>query len=192
MAIGWPEKPSRTTTGGMLLAYVRWLDGQGLTDQVVGELTPEAAALVRDPPIVTALLDARLTDELLAAVSRHRGADAVRQLGYDSARHAFHPVLRPLIDSTMAIYGKTPGAILGRLQWIAGPMISGATIGFGATEPFSGVVEIRYEEPPAPAVFPLWEGVLRALCETCGRQVRVDPSQLADAGRTGRIRVTWA
>jgi len=186
------QKPGRTTSGAVLRAYLGWLERRGLRESLMPRLPPQTQMLVRQPPLATTMIDSRRTDDLLVALSEVHGPALVRELGRDAMKTVFLPLLRPLVDSTLAINGRTPAALFERLTLLAGPLIAGATMTWSPESEVSGTIEISYPGAPEPAVFSLWEGILEVLGEVCSATMAVEGLGLGDAGRTGRFRARWS
>lgn len=181
--------------GSMVRAFVQSLTDHGLRDKVMVRVTPEAAALIREPPVATMWVDGRLHNEILQAILELVGPERLRTINRDAVARGVNPLLRATAMRLLRIFGTSPSTLLSKLDRVGGSTARGVVYGFTPTGAASGWFEVSY---PGLATVPLGAfvatgGGLVLIFEMCGVQGSFGEPEWVANGRRNRARysVSW-
>lgn len=183
--------PPRKLSAAILRAYASNLQGKGMLDPLRSHLSPRTHQMMLTLPLPTEWIDSSVVYEIYEAVGKVYGKAAVRLLAYEAMRDALSPVLKPMVDVTLAIHGSTPNALFSNFDRIATTFLRDISFFFVPTGERSGRIEIRYETPAKPMAFAAWEGVFSLLAELTGVQAHVSDCEMLEGLTFGRMTVTW-
>jgi hypothetical protein len=139
-----PEQPQVETKASVFRGYLKALDGVGLLHQVRGLVSAETAAMIDDPPLITAWLPSQPTDEILLAVERLRGLTAVRHLAREATLVGLAPVVRTLLEGTLRLFEVSPATLLSRLPQLTASTARGVRWQWEPESRSAGRLVVRY------------------------------------------------
>jgi hypothetical protein len=181
--------------GSLVRAVVLTLEAHGLREQVLALVSPEAGALIREPPLATRWIEARLHDEILEALLQLLGPDGLRALNREAVERGVHPLLRGTAMRLLRVFGTSPAALLSRFDRVSGTTARGVVYSYTPTGPMSGWFEIEYptmREVPLGA-FIATGGALSLVFDLCGAIGTFGEPEWVPNGRRNcaRFAVAW-
>lgn len=177
--------------GAVVRAYVDELRALGVLEEIRPRLSPEAAQLVDKPPMPVSWVEVRLAHEPLVALGQVRGRGEVRALAHRVAGGKVGVILKPLLTTTLRLFGGTPATLFSRLDTLTAVMLRGVKFSWTAAGPTAGTVGIDYPYPVDDALFATWEGMLHLgfdLSQTAGTLAQ---ARVQEGGRRGQIDARW-
>ncbi|MGE5049447.1 MAG: hypothetical protein ACM3PC_12800 [Deltaproteobacteria bacterium] len=177
--------------GAVVRAYVDELRGLGVLDEIRPHLSQQAEKFLDKPPMPVSWVEVRLAHEPLVALSRVRGREEVRALAHRVVRGKVGAILKPLLTTTLRLFGGTPATLFSRLDTLTAVMLRGVKFSWTATGPTAGTVGIEYPYAVDPALFATWEGMLHLgfdLAQTAGK---VAQARVQEGGRRGEVDLSW-
>lgn len=184
-------QPERQAAASIFNAMMAAATRMGLRDPIRQHASPELRALIDQPPRATTLIPGHVLDEFYAQAVAARGPTIVRDLMLDACRQDVGRILRPIIESTLSLYGRSPNALFLELASITAPINRHITYEWTPADATSGSVIVRPPTKPNPAFFSLWEGVFLYFFDVCGVSGVVEAAEPVDGGMAARIRVSW-
>jgi hypothetical protein len=183
---------SPLVNGTVLRAYVDHVRGLGLEQDVRKRLSPEALQKVDHPPLPLSWFDSRLTDQISIAVYELAGRDAVREMGRAMTSKSLARLLRPLIATSMSLFGSTPASIFSRLETFSSLMVRNAEFHWSPAGAAAGSMALRHGVPLHDAAYALWEGVFLYAFELTGVTTgAVGRAALANRGQEATVAISW-
>jgi hypothetical protein len=179
------------TVGAVVRAYLAELRSAGVLDAVRPRLTAEAEKLVDKPPLPVTWVEIRLAHEPLVALAALRGRDEVRALGQRVVSGQLGALFRPLLASTLRLFGGTPASLFSRIDTITAVMLRGVKFSWTASGPTAGTVAIEYPYPVDDALFATWEGILQIAYELAQTAGTVARARIGGGGKRGELDVSW-
>jgi hypothetical protein len=184
------EKPE--ISGAVLRSYVEELRKTGALEEVLARVPAEVRSLAEKPPLPISWVDARLTNQLLVALQEARGRDAVVELGLNITSRRLSGVLRPLLRTSLKLFGATPASFFSRFEQFTSLMIRGVQFEYLAAGENAGKLVLRHSVPVPEAVYATWEGTFRASFALLNvASPRVGAARLSEGGRRGEVDVSW-
>jgi hypothetical protein len=178
-------------TGVVIRGYLQTIESEGLLGKV-RELVPESTrAMIDKPPLVISTVSGTVLDDLLVAVERVRGRTAPRKVARKTAGQFFGPVLKSLLQTTLAMFGSSPDALLDRMSGLSSLMVKEVDFGFEKTSKSSGTLTLLFPSAPPTATLSAWEGICDFLFDFCGVRGTVAAHRAVDGGRRCEIDVSW-
>lgn len=177
--------------GAVVRAYVDELRALGVLDEIRPHLSQPAEKLLDKPPMPVSWVEVRLAHEPLVALSRVRGRDEVRALARRVVGGKVGAILKPLLTTTLRLFGGTPATLFSRLDTLTAVMLRGVKFSWTAAGPTAGTVGIEYPYPVDEALFATWEGMLHLgfdLAQTTGTLAQ---ARMQEGGRRGLIDARW-
>ncbi len=163
--------------------------------QIIAGVSPEARALLGDPPLPTAWLDARLINEVFEAMRRLLGDDELRRVNLHAVDRGVSPLVRGAVERLLRVFGASPATLLSKFDRIAGTTSRGVAYRYESHGETSGRFDIEY---PALSDVPLGPfvatgGALAMIFEICAVQGTIDGPAFVPNGRNNRVRyeVSW-
>lgn len=184
------EKPQ--ISGAVLRSYFDEMKRAGAYEQVLARVPPPARALAEKPPLPVSWLDSTVTSEFLVAFQHLRGRDATVEFGFNITKERLSGVLRPLLTTSLKLFGSTPASFFSRFEQFTALMIRGVRFEFTPIGDNAGRMDLRVAVPSQDAVYATWEGTFRAafgLFE--GTAPRVARTRIFDGGLRGEIDLSW-
>ena len=179
------------TAGAVMRAYLAELRAAGALEAVIPRLSPEAAKLVEKPPLPVTWVDIRLVHEPLVALSGLRGREAVRQVAHKAAAGQLGALFRPLLASTLRLFGASPTTLFTRMDTITGIMLRGLKFTWKESGPGAGTMAIEYPYPVDDALFAAWEGMLLFAFDLVQTKGTVAPARPGEGNKRCEIDVRW-
>jgi hypothetical protein len=172
-------------------AYIDELRSIDALEAIRPRLSPPAAQMVEKPPLPVSWVEIRLANEPLVALAALRGRKEVRALGHRVASGKIGTVMRPLLTTTLQLFGGTPATLFSRLDTLTSVMLRGLKFSWASTSPNGGTVAIDYPYPVDTALFAVWEGVFHIAFDLTRLSGTVGEVRLKDGGKRGEIDVSW-
>lgn len=177
--------------GAVVRGYLDELRSMGALEQIRPHLSPDAARLAERPPLPISWVEIRVAHEPLVALCALRGRDAVRALGHRVAAGQMGAVVRPLLASTLRLFGGTPATLFSRLETLTSVMLRGVKFAWSATAPTAGTLTIEYPVAVDPALFATWEGMLHVAYDLTKVSGTVGQARVGAGGKRGDIDLRW-
>ncbi len=177
--------------GAVVRGYLDELRSMGALEEIRPQLSPDAAKLADKPPLPISWVEIRLAHEPLVALAALRGRDEVRALGHRVAAGQMGAVVRPLLATTLRLFGGTPATLFSRLETLTSVMLRGVKFAWSAAAPTAGTLTIEYPVSVDPALFATWEGILHVAYDLAKVSGTVAQSRMGDGGRRGDIDLSW-
>src|SRR5581483_673549 len=178
--------------GAALRAYVKDLARKGWLAAVKARVGEPTRALLDAPPPSSSWMDGEPIELLMAAVDELHGEDAVRQLSHD-ANSEMVPLLRPLIEGTLRLFGASPATIFSRLELLTRNSLRGCEFKWRAETDASGEIEVHFvsrRQLPRRS-FVSFVGSFEVVIELCGKKGTVSSPDLLAGGAGARFAVAW-
>jgi hypothetical protein len=182
----------RQLSGAVLRADVAWLEKQGLKAAVRARLPPDTQALLDKPPLLISWVAARHIDALLDAVLQIGGEEKLVQLGEETTRASFGPVLRPLLRTLVSLFGASPAALFGRIDSTLPVFVKGASFTYEPGGDRDGFLHLRTVDRPPAAWLLQWKGTLRFTFEVANAQGSINSCVPDPDGRGAVYAVSWS
>jgi len=179
------------TVGAVVRAYLADLRSMGELEAIRPKLAGDAAKMVDKPPLPVSWVEIRVAHEPLVVLAGLKGRDEVRKLGHRVAKGQLGTLFRPLLTSTLKLFGGTPASLYSRMDTITSVMLRGVKFAWAASGPSQGMVSIEHPYPVHDALFATWEGMLQFaydLVETTGT---VSRARIGPDGKRGELDVRW-
>src|SRR5262249_58932947 len=151
--------------------------------------SPQAAERGERPPMPMSGVEIRLANEPMVVLAALRGREAVRALGHRVASGKIGSVMRPLLTSTLLLFGGTPATLFSRLDTLTSVMLRGLKFSWASTSPNGGTVTIVYPYPADTALYAVWEGVFHIGFDLTKVSGTIREVRLLDGGKRGEIDV---
>jgi hypothetical protein len=179
------------TAGVVVRAYLKELRSLDVLEAIRPRLSPDAALFLSKPPLATQWVEVRLAHEPLVVLGQLRGRDQVRALAHRVAGGQLGTIMRPLLATTLKLFGGTPATLFSRLDALTSVMLRGVKFSWTPSGASAGTIGIEYPYPVDDALFATWEGILLVafdLAETTGTIAAARPR---DGGWGAEIDVSW-
>jgi hypothetical protein len=178
-------------TGSLFRSYVEALQTMGMRAAVRAAVSPRVQALIDQPPLHRDWLDGSEVREVFKALVDLRGLEGVRRLGYECMRASILQHLRPMIQTTLGLHGRSPAVLFARLDTLAKPFFRGISFEYSEAGPREGVILLRSTYPMGSVQFSAWEGSLSALYDEVGTPGVIEPATVAEDHLSGTMRARW-
>ncbi len=174
-----------------LRAYLRELERRGVFAHVRARVSASTRALFDDPPPASSWIDAAPIEDLMGVVSEQSGEGEVRALSRD-AQKSLVPLLRPLIEGALRLFGTSPPTLYTRLDLLTKTSLRGVSFSWVARGAHEGDVVVRFvDRRQVPGhVFVSFASSLELVLELCGKQGTVSAPVMAN-GQSARFAVAW-
>jgi hypothetical protein len=181
--------------GSLVRGVVASLIAEGWQEGVLSRVSPPAAALVRDPPLATMWIDARLHNEILQAIYDIAGAEELRRLNQAAVADGLSPLIRAVGERVLSLFGASPASFLAQLNRMAGTTARGVEYAYEPIDATSGSFEVGFtvlRDAPVGA-FVATAGALTFLFEMCGVRGTFGEPEWVPNGKKNRMRflVSW-
>lgn len=190
-----PSSPGAEVKGSMFRSVAVALVGHPARATIVAGVGPEARALLDDPPLPTAWLDARLINDLYQVMYERLGEAELRRINYEAAARGVSPLVRGAVERLLRVFGASPATLLSKFDRVAGTTSRGVVYRYEALSETSGRFDIEYpglsDLPLGP--FVATGGALELIFDICGVQGTIDGLSYVPNGRNNRVRyeVNW-
>jgi hypothetical protein len=177
--------------GAVVREYVEELRVLHVLDEIRPRLSPGAAQLLDKPPLPVSWVEVRLAHEPLVALSQIRGRDEVRALAHRVVSGKLGSVLKPLLATTLRLFGATPATLFSRLDTLTAVMLRGVKFSWTAAGATSGTLAIEYPYPVDDALFATWEGMLQLGFDLAQAPGEVTRARVQEGARRAEIDARW-
>ena len=109
-----------------------------------------------------------------------------------AVKGAVAPVAMPLIKVTVAVFGSSPGTILGRASSFGATALRGVELQWKPTGDRAGELICTYPEPVPRAYDALWKGTLKFVFELTKAAGNVGPITRERGDTVLRVAVQWS
>jgi hypothetical protein len=176
----------------VLRSYVEEMRKTGALEDVLARVPAEVRSLAQKPPLPISWVDARLTNQLLVALHEARGRDAVVELGVNITTRRLSGMLRPLLRTSLKLFGATPASFFSRFEQFTSLLIRGVQFEYVPLRENAGKLVLRHAVPVPEAVYATWEGTLRSSFALLNvKSPSVAPARLSEGGRRGEVDLSW-
>jgi hypothetical protein len=179
------------TAGVVVRAYLRELRLLNVLEAIRPRLTPGAALFLDKPPLPTSWVEVRLAHEPLVALGQLRGRDQVRALAHRVASGNVGTVMRPLLATTLKLFGGTPATLFSRLDTLTSIMLRGVRFSWTPSGASAGTIGIEYPYPVDAALFATWEGILLVAFDLAEVSGTIALARPREGGRGAEIDASW-
>jgi hypothetical protein len=167
----------------------------GILDDVSARVSAASQALLRDPPLQTEWIDARLSIEIYQAGLEVAGNDKLRQISKDAIQGGLAPLLQQTIERVLAIFGASPASLLSRFDRVAGTTARGVVYRYAPLQERSGIfeMELRWLRDVSPGIFVATSGSMELVFDLCQVKGTFSDPEMVPNGRNNRMRyaVSW-
>lgn len=133
-----------------------------------------------------------MSDDREVKIGDLRGRDAVREMGRKITSQSIARVLRPLIATSMGLFGSTPASVLARVETFSSLMVRNAEFSWKPASETAGTMALQHGVELPDAAYAIWEGVFLYVFElTDVASGRIGQTRLIDGGREGVVDVWW-
>lgn len=187
-----PETAKRETSGTVVRGLLEELRSRGLFDSVRAGVSPEARAMMDDPPLHITWVPSERHEELLVRLGEIAGREKVREIVYAFMRSAVGPLVAPLVKTYFRLFGASPVSVLKNLGKVAYLLYRGMQLEYEPQTARGGFVTLRHPEPVGDSVYAGWEGALAFGKDLTGEPAfEVGRFELFENGEAGRAHVQW-
>ncbi len=186
MKVGYEVK------GAALRAYIKQLERKEWMAAVSAQVSDETRALFAAPPPSSSWMDAAPIEDLMAAVEKLHGEDAVRALSHD-AQNDLIPIYRPILEGVLRIFGASPATMYARMELLTRTALRGVEYAWHEASPRSGDLEVRFvarRELPRRA-FVSFIASFQVILELCGKKGTVSLPEVNRDGTGARYHIEW-
>lgn len=189
-----PSTP-RQAAGSLFRSLLDFVYARGLFEKVHAQVSATTRERMDHPPFMLAWLPSEPVDEIESALLALAGREALLDLGLFLARNQGRTVVQPLLQMALSVFGQTPAAVLGHLDWFFGVTARGIDFEWEPLGESAGIVRARFRGAGVPeAAYDVLEGTLRFVPELCKRKGSVErgPLETQEPGSTTAVyRVSW-
>ncbi|MFO0760321.1 MAG: hypothetical protein U0359_27820 [Byssovorax sp.] len=167
-----------------------------LRDAVLDRVSREARALLLDPPVATAWIDARLINDVYEVLRALLGDRELRKLNNDAVKRGVSPLVSAAVERLIRVFGTSPAMLLTKFDRIAGTTSRGVVYRYEPLTDTSGTFDIEYpalrDVPRGP--FVATGGALELIFSICDMEGTIGGITYVPNGRNNRARyeVTWS
>ena len=178
--------------GSSVRAYLTELQETKKLEALTARVSPEAAALVRDPPMPSSWVDAHRMGELVEAYSGLAGHEAALELGRAVVGKHMLPFFLPMLTGIMRVIGVSPASLFARFGTIVQTSVRGVDYRYQALSDTSGRMETGYDTNRSLtwAVFAQNVAGLEAIFRVCGAKGSVGAIEIVNP-QTARYPLSW-
>lgn len=115
----------------------------------------------------------------------------VRELARLTCGNCFGPLLNPVIQTILALFGRSPAAVFRHLGTIAAPLIRRLQFEYLESDAHAGELRLVFPTTTPAATFIAWEGIARFIIEVADCAPDVVPHRADTSGRAVVIPVRW-
>ncbi len=178
--------------GATLRAYLRVLERDRSFAAVRAKVSPESRALFDAPPPASSWMDASTLEEIMDAVYATGGDAAVRQLSH-AAQETLIPLLSPLIEGALRLFGASPATLFARLGLLTRTSLRGVDFKWTPKGPHHGDVEVHFVERQAVPrrAFVSFAASFELVLKLCSKTGTVSGPEAIGKGSGARFAVSW-
>jgi hypothetical protein len=133
-----------------------------------------------------------LLARVVEVAERESDAATIEQMAYLAVKGAVAPVAMPLIKVTVAVFGSSPGTILGRASTFGATALRGVELQWKPTGDRVGELICTYPEAVPHAYHALWKGTLRFVFELTRATGSIGPIARERGDTVLRISLQWS
>ena len=167
-----------------------------LLEAVLARLTPEVAAMLRDPPASTEWVDVAYYECVAQAVCDQVGEERLDPLFVDAQRTGWVILLSRWLGGIVRVFGASPGAVLSRAEGAAKANTVGFDLKWRPLTERSGELVATY--PYRPRIHPAAAWGTSSACQLAAdavgatmRRERPIVESTPEGGSRVRVRVHW-
>ena len=179
----------------VLRGYASVLQTRGELDAVLAGVTPAARGIIVRPPISTLWMDPEPVDEIMAAVEARGGLPAVKRLARAGLELVVVPLLRPIIEGLLRIFGASPSVLFRRMDLMSASTLRGVAFTYTEHTARAATIDADIYGPAVPmSRFVRFTAAYELMIELCGGKPRVsDPVLVAQGpwGSRARCELAW-
>jgi hypothetical protein len=178
-------------TGIVIRGYVQTLEREGLLAAVRAAVPESTRKLIDKPPLVVSTVSGTVLDDLLLALEQERRPGAPRAIARRTGNDSFGPVLKPLLQGRMRMFGSSPATLFARAGQLSALMVREVDFDFRSTGDAAGTLAAPFPSAPPRATFAAWEGICEFIRDFSGVRVELAPRRALQGGRRFEIDVRW-
>ena len=182
--------------GSLMRGWHEILGAEKLLDAVCSRLTPEVAALLRDPPAGTAWVDVAFYECVAEAVRLEVGEERLMDFLVRAMRVGWVALLTRFLGGIIQIFGPSPHTVLSRTETAAKANTVGFVLDWKRLGETRGELSAHYPFRPRIHEGGAWvtAAVCRLVGETIGVPLRLRPPRIEKrgVGTVVVIEVAWA
>ena len=168
---------------------LKQVKARGLDAKVLARCTP-ATRLVFENPYSARWHSGEALVDFSEATVAVAGPAEFEALNFDMAHASFGPILKPMVQVALAITGRSPATVLGRMPASIEQALRNVKCVWTSSDKNGGTLSFTYPCPIQPDTEHAWRGALRFVAELSGQPVRVDTCELRD-GNSLHFKVSW-
>lgn len=171
-----------------LSGLLKQAQGRGLAEAVLARCSPATRAAFENPHVSRWHPGPALA-EFSEALVEVAGAATLEAINFEMSRASFGPILRPMLQVTLALTGRSPATLLSRMPASISQAVRGVDCTWTALGPASGVLAFHYPGGISRNAEHSWRGALRFVGELAGATLRVD--RVEHVGGRLAFTVSW-
>jgi hypothetical protein len=167
------------------------LRAAGLYEAVLARVPPATQALLTTPPPVTAWVNATHFAAVYDCIHEMRGEATVRRVSRAAIETGVMPLIQPVVQSVLRLFGASPRTILERVEIILGSSTRGVKYAYVSEQACRGQIVMR-----CPPGVRMSHATLLSTCaafeivfDLCGTRGSITP--LPDTPDGHAMRVEW-
>ena len=139
--------------GAVVRSYLKFLEREKLLGRVLEQLSPEHAAVLKQPPLVGTWVDAWALIETSRAVLALSGPEGLRRMARETIdTHSRYDFIMPFLLGVMRLFGMSPASLFARFNELARTSVEGMEFRYTAKSDRAGVMMVRYDlDRPIPS-----------------------------------------
>src|SRR5205807_3716495 len=146
-----PGEGSYRVKGSTLRKEIEYLSDTGRLPTILALLSPEARALVTNPPLASAWIDGALVDEVLAALYNSEGPQAILSMQRQLIFGPIMALLLPVSTGLVRVLGASPAALYSRFAEMTKRNVEGVDYKYTSLSHRSGKMLVRFlSTKPSP------------------------------------------
>lgn len=146
---------------------------RGVAEAVLARCSPATQAVFANPHASRWHPGPALA-EFSEALMEVSGPATLETINYEMSRAAFGPILRPMLQVTLALTGRTPATLLARMPMSIAQAVRGVGCEWSSLNATSGVLAFQYPGGISRNAEHSWRGALRFVGELAGATLRIE------------------
>lgn len=182
--------------GALARGWAKVLALHGLMTPVLARLTPEAAALLTDPPAATEWIDVALFECIAESVRLEVGEERLTKLFVEAERTGWVVLLSRWVGPIVRVFGASPGVVLKQAEGVAKANTVGFTLRWQPVDERSGELTAHYHHRAEILSGAAWgtAAACQLAADAVDTPVRIERPRIeraSDGGTLVRVRVAW-
>lgn len=119
------------------------------------------------------------------------GLEPYAELTYGAVNERFGPIALPMIQRAVNASGKSPAAVLGKLEGLITVAMKGLAVTWRLDSERAGLLVIDYPRAVAPHLEHSWRGLIKYVFEITQETARIERSKQLSGGSSLQYLISW-